>query len=169
VLTLGVDPGSIVTGWGLVEDRGGRLRAVGAGVLELGAKKPLEERLRILHVELTAIVEAHRPDAFAVEDLFFAKHANAALKLGHARGVALLVAATSGLSVSAYPPAVVKRTIAGRGAADKAQVAQIVGAILGMKELPKIDASDALAVAITHARASRVGALTEAAAARRRR
>jgi crossover junction endodeoxyribonuclease RuvC len=166
-----VDPGSIVTGWGVVETRGAALVAIDAGLLSLGAKKPLEERLRVLHVGLVALVEKHAPDAFAVEDIFMAKHPNAALKLGHARGVALLVAATHGLAVSAYPPALVKRTIAGRGAADKAQVAQIVGAILGMRTLPKEDACDALAIAITHARAAHVGALASRAmsATKRRR
>jgi crossover junction endodeoxyribonuclease RuvC len=89
----------------------------------------------------------------AVEDIFHARFANSALKLGHARGVALLAGAQAGLSITAYPPALVKRSIAGRGQADKAQVARIVGAMLGLRSLPDIDATDALAIAITHAHA----------------
>ena len=89
----------------------------------------------------------------AIEDIFFGKFANAALKLGHARGVALLAAAQAELPVHSYPPTVVKRTVVGRGRATKEQVSRLVGAILGWRELPAIDATDALAAAITHAQA----------------
>ena len=109
-----------------------------------------ESRLLVLHRTLTDVIAELAPDAVAVEDVFFAKHANAALKLGHARGVVLLAAAQAGLVVSAYPPAVVKSAIGGRGAADKHQVARIVGAMLQLKTLPPVDATDALAVALTH-------------------
>ncbi len=94
-----------------------------------------------------------------MEEIFFAKYPNAALKLGHARGVTLLVAAQSGLEVYEYPPAVVKRTVVGRGAADKTQVARLIAALLGLKTTPEEDAADALAVAITHVQASRSKAL----------
>jgi len=152
---LGIDPGSRRTGWGVVQLDGTRLRHVGAGTIALSDKLPLPERLRLIHRDLGQIVTSHRPDAVAVEEIFFAKYANAALKLGHARGVALLVAAESELSVHEYPPAIVKQTIVGRGAADKLQIGRLVTALLGLSVPPEEDAADALAVAITHIQASR--------------
>lgn len=147
---LGVDPGTVRTGWGVVEGRGSRLTHVAAGTIRVPDKLPLYERLRRIHAELVQVIEARAPEVVAVEDIFFAKHANAALKLGHVRGVALLVAANAGLEVHAYPPAVVKKAVCGRGRADKAQVARLVGVILRLKELPGEDATDALAIAIAH-------------------
>jgi crossover junction endodeoxyribonuclease RuvC len=143
----------VVTGWGVIEKNGTRVRAVAAGVVR-GGEAPLEARLVAIHRGLADVVREHAPSVCAVEDVFYAKNARAALTLGHARGVALLAAAEAGLLVHAYPPAVVKRSIAGRGGADKKQVAKIVGMILGMKELPPADATDALALAITHAHAA---------------
>jgi crossover junction endodeoxyribonuclease RuvC len=169
VIVLGVDPGTIRTGWGVVERDGHRLRGVSAGVLNLGASRPLEHRLKILFDGLVEVLGTARPDVVAVEDIFYAKYANAALKLGHARGVALLVAANAGLAVHTYPPAVVKRTVAGRGAADKEQVARLVGAMLGWKVLPSIDATDALAIAITHAQSIGLEPLRAAGRSRPRR
>jgi crossover junction endodeoxyribonuclease RuvC len=121
---------------------------------------PLPKRLRIIHEELQRIISLHRPEVVAVEEIFFAKYANAALKLGHARGVALLVAAESDLEVHEYPPAVVKRTVVGRGAADKMQLGRLVTTLLALEALPEEDAADALAVAITHIQASRSLLLT---------
>jgi len=152
---LGIDPGSRRTGWGVVELEGTRLRQIAAGTIAVQEKLALAKRLRTIHAELERVIEAHAPEAVAVEEIFFAKYANAALKLGHARGVALLVAAQSELPVHEYPPAIVKRTVVGRGAADKVQVGRLVSALLGLKEPPEEDAADALAVAITHIQASR--------------
>lgn len=152
---LGIDPGSRRTGWGVVQLEGTRLRHLGAGTIMLSDKTPLPNRLRVIHEELAGIIALHRPDTMAVEEIFFAKYANAALKLGHARGVALLVAAQSEIGVHEYPPAIVKRTIVGRGAADKAQVGRLVMALLGLGTPPEEDAADALAVAITHIQAAR--------------
>lgn len=152
---LGIDPGSRRTGWGIVQLEGTRLRHIDAGTIALSAQLPLPQRLRLIHEELAAIIKTHQPDAVAVEEIFFAKHPNAALKLGHARGVALLVAAESEVGVHEYPPAIVKRTIVGRGAADKLQVGRLVTALLGLAATPQEDAADALAVAITHIQASR--------------
>ncbi|KPK15252.1 MAG: hypothetical protein AMJ62_09820 [Myxococcales bacterium SG8_38] len=154
---LGIDPGSRRTGWGVVQLEGTRLRHLGAGTILVSDKVPLPMRLRLIHEELAGIIALHRPDAMAVEEIFFAKYANAALKLGHARGVALLVAAESEIGVHEYPPAIVKRTIVGRGAADKAQVGRLVMALLGLHTPPGEDAADALAVAITHIQAARSG------------
>jgi crossover junction endodeoxyribonuclease RuvC len=152
---LGIDPGSRRTGWGVVELEGTRLVHVGAGTIAVSEKLALPKRLRVIHEELQRVVSEHQPQAVAVEEIFFAKYANAALKLGHARGVALLVAAESEISVHEYPPAIVKRTIVGRGAADKVQIGRLVTALLGLGAPPEEDAADALAVAITHIQATR--------------
>ncbi|MEM8608015.1 MAG: crossover junction endodeoxyribonuclease RuvC [Myxococcota bacterium] len=156
---LGIDPGSRRTGWGVVELRGTRLLHVGAGTIAVGSRSSLAERLAGIHEGLEGVVTSHGPSVVAVEEIFFAKHANAALKLGHARGVALLVAAQAKLAVHEYPPAIVKRTVVGRGQADKSQVGRLVSALLGLRETPDVDACDALAVAITHIQAFRSSAV----------
>lgn len=158
---LGIDPGTIRTGWGVVERTGSTVRSLGMGVIRARDADPLERRLAVVFEGLVLVLEEHAPDEVAVEDVFFAKHANAALKLGHARGVALLAAARAGLVVTAYPPAVVKRAIGGHGAADKAQIAQMMRAILGLSKLPPVDATDALAIAVTHVHAMRAPGLTK--------
>lgn len=152
-IVLGVDPGSVRTGWGVIRRAGPKLTYIAAGTIETGKDDELPERLRLIYAELCSVIAEHQPQTMAVEDIFHARFAGSALKLGHARGVALLAGANAGLAVAAYPPALVKRSVAGRGAADKEQVARIVGAILGLRELPKLDATDALAIAITHAQA----------------
>ena len=157
VRVLGLDPGSVRTGWGVVEWQGQRARGIAAGVIRVPDALPLAERLRRIHAGVVEVLALHKPDAVAVEDIFFARYPQAALVLGHARGVAVLAAAQANLSVVAYPPAVVKRALVGSGRADKQQVAQLVGAILGLTELPSVDATDALAIALTHLNASRMG------------
>jgi crossover junction endodeoxyribonuclease RuvC len=152
---LGIDPGSRRTGWGVVQLEGTRLRQIASGTISVSGSLSLPARLRSIHQGLIEVISSHAPEAVAVEEIFFAKHANAALKLGHARGVALLVAAESDLAVHEYPPAIVKRTVVGRGAADKVQVGRLVTALLGLRAAPEEDAADALAVAITHIQASR--------------
>ena len=156
---LGIDPGSRRTGWGVVELDGTRLRHIAAGTIGSSSRASLPDRLRVIHEGLQQVIAEHSPEAVAVEEIFFAKHANAALKLGHARGVALLAAAESSLAVHEYPPAIVKRTVVGRGLADKAQVGRLVAALLGLSAPLEVDASDALAVAITHIQAFRSGAV----------
>jgi len=142
-------------GVGVVERKGTRLVYVMAETLVAPEKASLDRRLLIMHQGLARIIAETKPDAVAVEDLFFAKHMTGALKLAQARGVALLAGALAELPVASYAPALVKRTVAGRGGSDKAQVARLVGAILGLTELPGEDATDALAIAITHAQATR--------------
>lgn len=159
-IVLGVDPGSVRTGWGVIARTGPRLAFLAAGTIDAGRDDELPERLRLIYAELCSVIAEHKPQAMAVEDIFHARFAGAALKLGHARGVALLAGANAGLEVAAYPPALVKRSIAGRGQADKQQVARIVGAILSLRELPNVDATDALAIAITHAQALASGIAT---------
>jgi crossover junction endodeoxyribonuclease RuvC len=153
MIILGIDPGSIRTGWGVVRRDGPRLSYVAAGTIDASKTGELPERLHEIYEALRAVIAEHAPTSVAVEDIFYARFAASALKLGHARGIALLVGAQAGLPIAAYPPALVKRSVAGRGQADKGQVARIVGAILGLRSLPEVDATDALAIAITHAQA----------------
>ena len=155
MIVLGVDPGTIRTGWGVVSARGARVVGVACGVIHADERSELAERLRVIHDGLAAVIAEHAPAHMAVEDVFV-KHARSALVLGHARGVILLTGSAAGLTITAYPPAVVKRSVAGRGAADKAQLGRIVAAMLMLREQPPPDATDALAIAITHANALRV-------------
>ncbi len=153
---LGVDPGSRRTGWALVRPAGVRWALLDAGVVLLDARAPLPERLLRLAEALETVVRGHGPRLCAVEDLFVARHPRAAVVLGHVRGAVLLTAARSGLPVHAYPPSLVKRAVAGRGRADKAQMARMVQALLGHRDPLPSDAADAAAVAITHLRAERL-------------
>jgi crossover junction endodeoxyribonuclease RuvC len=147
---LGIDPGTRRLGWGVVEPRGPQLVAVAAGVVKLPEAEALATRLAKVHDALAEIIETYGPATLAVEDIFYAEFPAAAIKLGHVRGVVLLVGAQRELEVASYAPALVKRTIAGRGAADKAQIGRLVAAKLGLRAPPPTDAADALAVAITH-------------------
>jgi len=152
VLALGVDPGTLHLGWGVVSREGNRLRHVAHGVIHLDGKTAIASRLARIEVELGAVIQRHQPEVGSVENLFFHKDAQAAAKLGHARGVVLLLLARSGIEIAEYPPARVKRTIAGSGQAEKSQVAMMVRALLALDALPPADAADALALAITHLR-----------------
>jgi crossover junction endodeoxyribonuclease RuvC len=147
---LGIDPGTRRLGWGVVERRGPKLVAIAAGVLTMPATEPLEQRLMRVDAALTELAERHGPHAIALEDVFYAKFPRAAIQLAHVRGVVLLGAACLELPIASYAPALVKRTVAGRGAADKSQVARLVAATLGLPRPPPSDAADALAIAITH-------------------
>ncbi|HEY5958001.1 MAG TPA: crossover junction endodeoxyribonuclease RuvC [Polyangiaceae bacterium] len=152
MLVLGVDPGTRHLGWGLVHRTGTRLKPVGFGIISPDPELSLAERLVTIEKELTALIEQYRPDAGSVESLFYSKDPQAAAKLGHARGVVLLVLARSQVEVFEYAPALVKRMIAGRGNADKRQVGLMMQALLCLDELPGVDATDALALAVTHLR-----------------
>lgn len=152
MLVIGIDPGTRYLGWGLVHRVGTRLKHVAHGVIAPGAADPLPQRLLTIDTELSKILELYRPSAAAVETLFFHKDAQAASKLGHARGVVMLALCRASVTIAEYSPALVKRTVGGSGAADKRQVALIVKAALGLDELPRSDATDALALAMTHLR-----------------
>jgi crossover junction endodeoxyribonuclease RuvC len=149
-VVLGLDPGTRHFGWGVVERQGTRLFHRGHGVIDTDEKAPIAVRLVTIERELVEVVRAQAPDVSSVEALFFAKDAQAAAKLGHARGVALLVCARAGLEVFEYPPARVKLAVVGSGRADKAQVARMIRVVLGLSALPPADAADALALAVTH-------------------
>lgn len=155
MIVLGVDPGSIRTGWGAIETDGRRHRLLEQGTLAPAARLPLPERLRAIHDGLVVVISRLRPEALAVEDLFHAKSARSALVLGHVRGVVLLAGAQAGLPVFAFPPATVKVQVTGFGRAEKAQVALMVARLLGLPGNGQAgDAADALAVALCHAHLS---------------
>ena len=147
---LGIDPGSHRTGWGVITAAGTRLAHVAAGP-RAGGGGPLPERLFAIATGLEEVLRAHSPEAMAVETIFHARNAQSALRLGHARGVALLCAARVGVPVFEYTAGQIKQATTGRGRADKAQVQQLVRIILGCTEELGLDASDALAAAICHA------------------
>lgn len=152
VITLGIDPGTRKLGWGVVRRDGTRLLHVAHGVIQTNEKDALAQRLVQIADELSVVLRGHTPHVGSVETLFFHKDAQAAAKLGHARGVVLLCLAQQKVAVAEYAPAKVKRTIAGSGQADKIQVARVVKSLLALESLPAPDAADALALAITHLR-----------------
>lgn len=147
---LGIDPGTLHVGWGVLTRSGTRIDHVAHGVIDTEEGSPLADRLVLIDTALEAVIAAHLPEVGAVESLFFAKNAQSAAKLGHARGVILLRLARAGLGIREYPPALVKRTVVGRGAAEKKQVAMVVTALLRLEKPPRADAADALAIALTH-------------------
>lgn len=149
---LGVDPGSRFMGYGVVEEKRGRLVHVGHGVIKVDESAPLAFRLKELHAALSAQLAHFRPAAVAVEGVFTFRNARSALVLGHARGVALLVAAQVALPVFEYPPAKVKKSVGAGGADGKDAVSRMVKTLLGLQavDLGRADASDALAVALCH-------------------
>jgi crossover junction endodeoxyribonuclease RuvC len=151
VLTLGIDPGVSVTGYGLVEKRGEDLTLVEYGVITPGSESPPAQRLKVICDELEEIIVRHRPTDVAVERLFFSRNVRTALAVGEARGVALLAAARNDLPVYEYTPLEVKESLVGYGRATKGQVQELVKIVLGLDFLPEPDdAADALAVAICH-------------------
>ena len=150
MIILGVDPGSHATGYGAIAT-GPVVRVLGGGVIRTNSKAPLPERLLTIHEGIAAAIAEHEPDVLAVENLFNAKNARSSLVLGHARGVILLAGARAGLTVAEYAPREIKQALTGNGAAAKEQVRYMVMRLLGLKEEPPLDMSDALAVALTYA------------------
>ena len=171
VVVLGVDPGLTRCGLGVVTGPSHRARARHLGCVRTDAGLPLEQRLLAVHAGIRAVIEEHRPDAVAVERVLFSNNVRTAMATGQAAGVALLAAAEAGLPVTSYSPSDVKLTVAGAGDADKAAVARLVTAQLGLAAPPRpADVADALAVALTHLARMRVATLstsTPAAAAMR--
>ncbi len=150
-LLLGIDPGLRFTGWGLVEATGNRLRHIADGVIATDSEHPVPARLSALHRALTALIAQHRPDEAAVEETYVNRNGAATLKLGYARGVALLAPALAGIPVAEYGAMAVKLAVVGTGGAAKEQVAVMVRRLLPGATLRRADAADALAVAICHA------------------
>ena len=152
MITLGIDPGTAITGYGIInEEQSGSLRVVGFGIIRTSAKFSQAERLVELYQKIRQLILLHQPEMGSVEKLFFERNVRTALQVGQARGVALLAMAQSNLQIGEYTPLEVKQAVAGYGGADKGQVQQMVRTILNLESIPKPDdAADALAVAICH-------------------
>ncbi len=149
---LGIDPGTAIMGWGIIDADGSDLQLVAYGALTTPAKTALPQRLEMLYNALAHVVAEHKPTTAAVEELFFSKNVTTALAVGHARGIALLVLAQAGLSIAEYKPMAVKQAVVGYGRADKQQMQHLVQMTLGLDAIPQPDdAADALAVAMCHA------------------
>jgi crossover junction endodeoxyribonuclease RuvC len=151
VKVFGIDPGSERTGYGCVESDGSRHRLVACGAIVTSPRLGFPAQLLRIHAQLAALLAEHRPDCVAVESVFYAANVRSALKLGHARGVALLAAVEAGYECAEYSPAEIKRAVVGYGRAEKQQVQEMVRLLLGLDAVPTPhDAADALAVAICH-------------------
>jgi crossover junction endodeoxyribonuclease RuvC len=160
MLILGIDPGTAIMGYGLVAQQGNRLKQIDHGVIRTEATLPLAARLLKLYRGLEGLIQEYRPDAVAVEELFFNKNTRTALAVGQARGVILLAAAQAGLEIAEYTPLQVKQGVVGYGRAEKLQIQEMVKLLLCLSELPKPDdAADALAIAICHAHSRKVSTL----------
>jgi len=151
VILLGLDPGLGTTGWGVIRADGNRLSHVANGQIRTDPSMQLSRRLHLLHGALVDVIRAERPEGAAVEEVLGNSNAQSTLKLGQARGMALLAASQAGLAVGEYHPSVVKKAVVGTGGAEKRQVQAMVGHLLPGVKLAGPDAADALAVAITHA------------------
>jgi crossover junction endodeoxyribonuclease RuvC len=152
VKVIGIDPGTASCGFGIVQEKDGRLKAIEHGWWQTPAAQRLELRLKTIFDEVAALIEAHRPDAVAIEESFVGVDARTALSVGQARGAVMVAAANAGVECAEYPPARVKQVVCGYGRAEKQQVQKMVKAILSLEAAPTPShASDALAVAICHA------------------
>jgi len=150
MLVLGVDPGSRVSGYGLVEKKNDQMTCIHAGTISSSGKIPFYERIYKIFHSVTEIMTLYRPQELAIEDIFFAKNVKSALKIGHARGAVLIAAAQNGIKIFEYTPLEIKKSVVGYGRASKEQVRSMVQVILKLKTQPALDASDALATAICH-------------------
>ncbi len=150
VRLLGIDPGSRVTGYGILDMDGPRSRYVASGCIQTDSARPLPERLKTIFEGVAGVIREYQPAEAAAEQVFMHRNPDSALKLGQARGAALCAVVMAGLPVSEYAPRAIKQAVVGGGAADKSQVQRMVALLLNLPELPQTDAADALAVAICH-------------------
>ena len=176
MLVLGIDPGTAVTGYGLVRDEqvngrspvGVGMRLVECGVIRTKPRDPLPTRLREIHQGISELIARHRPDHLAVEDVFYARNVRTTLALGHARGVVLLAGETAGLAIHEFPPAEVKKAIVGTGSATKEQVQFMLTRLLRLRAAPEpADASDGVAAAVTFMLTAHIAQLTNGSHGRR--
>jgi crossover junction endodeoxyribonuclease RuvC len=165
MLAIGIDPGTAITGYGLVrEEQDGSLSVVDYGVIQTSADDSMPERLVQLYHNLKDVIDLHSPQSGAVEKLFFARNVRTALTVGQARGIALLALAESGVALAEYSPNEIKQAVVGYGGADKNQVQKMVQALLDLDQIPQPDdAADALAVAICHLHSARMRSLEDRA------
>ena len=155
---IGIDPGTGILGFGVIDVVGGKANMVDAGVIRTPAHTPLDERLEDIFDSLTEIIKETKPSVMSIEKLFFARNVTTAMSVSHARGVAMLTGRKAKLEIAEYTPMQIKQTLTGYGKADKKQVQEMVRKHLGLREVPKPDdCADALAAAITYSMMSRVG------------
>ena len=149
---LGIDPGTAVLGYGVVESAAGQpARLLECGILQTKARDPLPSRLRVIHDGILALLARHRPDVMAVESVFYARNARTTMVMSHGRGVVLLAGEEAGVPISEYTPAMVKKAVVGRGGALKPQVGYMVAQLLRLRSAPEpADAADGVAIALTH-------------------
>lgn len=160
---LGVDPGTAITGYAVVEEAGSELRIIAIGAVRTPAKSPLPQRLQAIYRGLQDVIAEFRPEASAVEELFFSRNVTTAMSVGQARGAALLALVDAGLSIAEYTPMQVKQAVTGYGSAGKRQVQEMVRMLLNLEAMPRPDdAADAAAVAICHLHRARMDALLDA-------
>ena len=150
MLVLGVDPGSLVTGYGLVEKKGNQMTCVHLGAITSARHVPFYERIHKIFQSMVDIMTHYQPQEMAIEDMFYAKNVQSSLKLGHARGAVLIAAVQCGVQIFEYTPLEIKKSIVGYGRASKEQVRAMVQIMLKLKNKPNLDISDALATAICH-------------------
>jgi crossover junction endodeoxyribonuclease RuvC len=162
MIILGVDPGTAITGYGVLQSDGEDLETIAYGAITTPADWLMPRRLQHVYQELTALIGKHRPTDAVVEKLFFSKNVRTALSVGQARGVALLAAAQAGLAIHEYTPLQIKQAVVGYGRAEKQQIQQMVKMLLRLDSIPQPDdAADALAVAICHAHSARFERLSK--------
>ena len=155
MIILGIDPGTLITGYGIIDTDNRRFRVLTCGAIKNDSKTSLPLRLKVIFNQLTSVIKKYHPDEFAIETAFYGKNAQSALKLGHARGVAMLAAVAQEIPVQEYSPLEVKKAIVGNGRASKEQVQYMVKSLLRLKHVPNhYDITDALAVAICHSHRS---------------
>ena len=160
MIVLGLDPGTAITGYGLVQEDDGQAVALAYGAITTPSNLPLPDRLKLIQIDLAAVIEQYRPDQSAVEQLFFNKNVRTALAVGHARGVVLLTLAQANIPIYEYTPLEVKQAVTGNGRADKAQVQHMVTLLLSLSKIPKPDdVADALAIALCHLHSAKLKAL----------
>jgi len=150
MLVLGVDPGSRITGFGFVRSENNRLKCIDYGHIGSSGAVPFYRRIHNIFEEMASLMARYQPDQMAIEDVFYAKNVKSSLKLGHARGAVLIAAVHCGVEIFEYSPLEIKKALVGYGRADKEQVRAMVRTILGLRSMPNLDTSDALAAAICH-------------------
>ena len=153
---IGIDPGTRVCGYGVIESRNGEITHIASGIISPASVLPIPDRLKIIYNGILGAIEEHSPDIMSVEDIFFSKNVKSAIKLGEARGVALLAASSAGISIYEYAPTKVKLALTGRGRANKTEVQKMISKILGVSEFETEDESDAVAIALCHIHLSRI-------------
>src|SRR3990170_1754979 len=152
MIILGIDPGTIITGYGIIRQNFSTCRRIASGSIKLPQKQNLPQKLETIYNELDKLIKIYKPSEFAIETAFYGKNAQSAMKIGYARGVSILAAIHNGIPTSEYSPREIKKSVVGTGAASKEQVSFMIKELLELKSIKmKFDESDALAVALCHA------------------